>query len=38
MDRVQAIRAFVAIVDGGSLSAAATALGVSLPAVSRVLT
>jgi DNA-binding transcriptional LysR family regulator len=37
MDRLQAMRTFVAVVDGGSLSAAATALGVSLPTVSRVL-
>ena len=37
MDRLQAMRTFVAVVDSGSLSAAASALGVSLPTVSRVL-
>jgi DNA-binding transcriptional LysR family regulator len=37
MDRLQAMRTFVAVVDSGSLSAAATTLGVSLPTVSRVL-
>jgi DNA-binding transcriptional LysR family regulator len=37
MDRVQAMRTFVAVVDRGSLSAAADSLGVSLPTVSRVL-
>ena len=37
MDRLQAMRTFIAIVDGGSLSTAATNLGVSLPTVSRML-
>lgn len=37
MDRLQAMRTFVAVVESGSLSAAATTLGVSLPTVSRVL-
>ena len=37
MDRLQAMRIFVAVVEGGSLSAAAATLGVSLPTVSRVL-
>jgi DNA-binding transcriptional LysR family regulator len=37
MDRLQAMRTFVAIVDGGSLSTAASNLGVSLPTVSRML-
>ena len=37
MDRLQAMRIFVGVVDTGSLSAAAIRLGVSLPTVSRVL-
>lgn len=37
MDRFRAMQAFVRIVDGGSLSAAARALGVSLPAMVRTL-
>lgn len=37
MDRLRAMQAFTRIVDGGSLSAAARALGVSLPAVVRTL-
>jgi DNA-binding transcriptional LysR family regulator len=37
MDRLQAMRVFLAVVDQGSLSAAAVKLGVSLPTVSRVL-
>jgi DNA-binding transcriptional LysR family regulator len=37
MDRFRAMQAFVRIVDGGSLSAAARTLGVSLPAVVRAL-
>ena len=37
MDRFRAMQTFVRIVDGGSLSAAARALGVSLPAVVRTL-
>jgi DNA-binding transcriptional LysR family regulator len=37
MDRFRAMQAFVRIVDGGSLSAAARSLGVSLPAVVRML-
>ena len=37
MDRLRAMQVFVRIVDGGSLSAAARALGVSLPAVVRTL-
>lgn len=37
MDRLQAMRVFVAVVDRRSLSAAAAALGISLPTVSRVL-
>lgn len=37
MDRFRAMQAFVRIVDGGSLSAAARALEVSLPAVVRML-
>src|SRR5262245_54065394 len=37
MDRLRAMQTFVRIVDGGSLSAAARALGVSLPAVVRTL-
>lgn len=37
MDRLQAMRVFLAVVDQGSLSAAAVRLGVSLPTVSRVL-
>lgn len=35
MDRFEAMRAFVAAVDGGSLSAASRALGAPLPTVSR---
>ena len=35
MDRFEAIRALVAAVDGGSLSAASRALGIPLPTVSR---
>lgn len=38
MDRIQAMRTFVAVVESGSLSTAATTLAVSLPTVSRVLT
>jgi DNA-binding transcriptional LysR family regulator len=37
MDRLQAMRTFVAVVENGSLSAAASSLGVSLPTVSRIL-
>jgi DNA-binding transcriptional LysR family regulator len=37
MDRLQAMRTFVAVVESGSLSAAASNLGVSLPTVSRTL-
>jgi DNA-binding transcriptional LysR family regulator len=37
MDRLRAMQTFVRIVDGGSLSAAARALGVTLPAVVRTL-
>ena len=37
MDRLQALRTFVAVVESGSLSAAASSLGVSLPTVSRTL-
>jgi DNA-binding transcriptional LysR family regulator len=37
MDRLQAMRTFVAVVECGSLSSAATSLGVSLPTVSRLL-
>jgi DNA-binding transcriptional LysR family regulator len=37
MDRLRAMHTFVRIVDGGSLSAAARALGVTLPAVVRTL-
>ncbi|MGH8668041.1 MAG: LysR family transcriptional regulator [Burkholderiales bacterium] len=37
MDRFRAMHAFTRIVDGGSLSAAARSLGVSLPAVVRTL-
>jgi DNA-binding transcriptional LysR family regulator len=37
MDRFRAMHAFIRIVDGGSLSAAARGLGVSLPAVVRTL-
>jgi len=37
VDRLQAMRVFVAVVDQGSLSSAATALGLSLPTVSRTL-
>lgn len=37
MDRFRAMQAFIRIVDGGSLSAAARALGVSLPAIVRTL-
>jgi DNA-binding transcriptional LysR family regulator len=37
MDRFRAMQAFVRIVEGGSLSAAARAMGVSLPAVVRTL-
>lgn len=37
MDRLQAMRVFVAVIDAGSLSAAATRLGSSLPTVSRML-
>jgi DNA-binding transcriptional LysR family regulator len=37
MDRLRAMQTFVRIVDGGSLSAAARSLGVSLPAVVRTL-
>ena len=38
MDRLQGMRVLVAVLDHRSLSAAATALGVSLPTVSRILT
>ena len=37
MDRIQTMRVFTAVVDAGSLSAAARILGMSLPTVSRVL-
>ena len=37
MDRFRAMKAFIRIVEGGSLSAAARSLGVSLPAVVRTL-
>ena len=37
MDRLRAMQTFVRIVDGGSLSAAARSIGVSLPAVVRTL-
>src|SRR5262245_10765533 len=37
MDRLRAMQTFVRIVDGGSLSAAARSLGVTLPAVVRTL-
>jgi DNA-binding transcriptional LysR family regulator len=37
MDRLRAMQTFVRIVDGGSLSAAARALGVTLPAIVRTL-
>ena len=37
MDRLQAMRVFVSVVDQGSLSAAAATLGMSLPTVSRML-
>jgi DNA-binding transcriptional LysR family regulator len=37
MDRLQAMRVFVAVLDRRSLSAAATTLGMSLPTVSRTL-
>jgi DNA-binding transcriptional LysR family regulator len=37
MDRFRAMQAFVRIIDGGSLSAAARSLGVSLPAIVRTL-
>lgn len=37
MDRFRAMQAFIRIVDGGSLSAASRALGVSLPAMVRTL-
>ena len=37
MDRLKALQAFVAIVEGGSLTAAAEALGSSLPAMVRTL-
>lgn len=37
MDRLQAMRIFVGVVDAGSLSGAASRLGSSLPTVSRVL-
>ena len=37
MDRLRAMQTFIRIVDGGSLSAAARSLGVSLPAVVRTL-
>ena len=37
MDKLRALQAFVAIVDGGSLTAAATALDSSLPAMVRLL-
>src|SRR5882757_8133949 len=35
IDRLDAMRTFVAIVDAGSFSAAARRLGISVPAVSR---
>ena len=35
IDRLDAMRTFVAIVDAGSFSAAAKQLGVSVPAISR---
>src|SRR3954466_13974324 len=37
MDRIQAMRVFVAVLDERSLSAAADQLGMSLPTVSRIL-
>jgi DNA-binding transcriptional LysR family regulator len=37
LDRLQAMRVFVTVVDRGSLSAAAATLGMSLPTVSRML-
>jgi DNA-binding transcriptional LysR family regulator len=37
VDRLQAMRVFVTVVDRGSLSSAATSLGLSLPTVSRIL-
>lgn len=37
MDRLQAMRVFIAVVDASGLSAAAKTLGMSLPTVSRVL-
>jgi DNA-binding transcriptional LysR family regulator len=37
LDRLQAMRVFLTVVDRGSLSAAAVTLGMSLPTVSRVL-
>jgi len=37
MDRIQAMRVFVAVLDERSLSAAADKLGMSLPTVSRIL-
>jgi DNA-binding transcriptional LysR family regulator len=38
MDRLQAMRTFIAVIDSGSLSVAASSLGISLPTVSRTLT
>ena len=38
IDRLDAMRTFVAIVDAGSFSAAARHLGISVPAVSRRIT
>src|ERR1700761_4406014 len=37
MDRIQAMQVFVGVFERRSLSAAATALGMSLPSVSRIL-
>lgn len=37
MDRLQAMRTFVSVIDSGSLSAAASRIGFSLPTVSRLL-
>jgi DNA-binding transcriptional LysR family regulator len=37
VDRLQAMRVFLTVVDRGSLSSAASALGLSLPTVSRIL-
>lgn len=37
MDKLQAMRVFLTLVDRGSLSSAASVLGLSLPTVSRIL-